>query len=794
MAIEKMTFIDINGNSANLDDVLLRCIKCELFQPENAAKLSEYSIGTTALLRNPYGGIIIKINEIASQLRIELDSTRFVGDFDNFERDTFIENTHARLDKICKEFPKYFDKRNKINDDIMSYTTALEMLGHVDESDIDFDELFQNKYLKIRFGRLPTQNLSKLSVYKNMPYEFYKLDSDQFFTWCLYFTAAEYRDDIDNMFRDMRFERLRIPDYVHGTATSAISYLNASLNSERKLLEQAVTDLEEYISVQKGEMHDIYSKTRFAHDAYDLRKFVVSIDENFHLVGFVLKSDEKAFVSLFDDLPDLNITASPVKDDPRIPAPVRLRNNWFVKPFEMFVNMYGSPSYNDIDPSPFVAYTYSLLFGMMFGDVGQGFVVCILGVILWKYKKMQLGQIMSRIGVVSMFFGVLYGSVFGFEHMLDGFYKNVFGLHEKPIEVMHPDTTNKILIAAIVLGASIILMVIIFNILIGIKRRDFERTVLSHNGVAGLILYSAVLLAVFENMTHTEYLTKSMELVLIVLPLVLVFLREPLAHLLHYLATGEILKEKPLQDVKNFQDGSINFQELFCSQFVTARFGRIPTDSFRKLSFYENKPFMIYPVKSSHNYIWCVYATALTNKKEIDAIFRDLLFERIFIPNESLSSNEAADNYIKRCVAAGGVPDDENGEEAQKYGTVKTEKHVGIMYVMFPEGVGNFLTQTFFEMFEVVLSFVTNTMSFLRVGGFILVHAGMMAVVFTLAEMVGGGASPVVIIIGNIFVMALEGLIVGIQVLRLEFYEIFSRFFDADGGQFKPATVKYSQN
>jgi V/A-type H+-transporting ATPase subunit I len=80
-------------------------------------------------------------------------------------------------------------------------------------------------------------------------------------------------------------------------------------------------------------------------------------------------------------------------------------------------------------------------------------------------------------------------------------------------------------------------------------------------------------------------------------------------------------------------------------------------------------------------------------------------------------------------------------------------------------------------------------MSFLRVGGFILVHAGMMAVVFTLAGMVGGGALPVVIIIGNAFVMLLEGLIVGIQVLRLEFYEIFSRFFDATGEPFKPVTV-----
>ena len=111
---------------------------------------------------------------------------------------------------------------------------------------------------------------------------------------------------------------------------------------------------------------------------------------------------------------------------------------------------------------------------------------------------------------------------------------------------------------------------------------------------------------------------------------------------------------------------------------------------------------------------------------------------------------------------------------------------------LFPEGVGGFVVENFFEMFEVLLSFVTNTMSFLRVGAFVLVHAGMMVVVFTLSNMVGGAGSVIVIIVGNIFVAAMEGLIVGIQVLRLEFYEVFSRFFDGEGRPFLPAEVDYS--
>ena len=82
-------------------------------------------------------------------------------------------------------------------------------------------------------------------------------------------------------------------------------------------------------------------------------------------------------------------------------------------------------------------------------------------------------------------------------------------------------------------------------------------------------------------------------------------------------------------------------------------------------------------------------------------------------------------------------------------------------------------------------------MSFLRVGGFVLSHAGMMAVVMALGEMFSGAGNVAVLVVGNVFVMCLEGLIVGIQVLRLEFYEIFSRFYSGDGKPYEPAAISY---
>jgi V/A-type H+-transporting ATPase subunit I len=122
---------------------------------------------------------------------------------------------------------------------------------------------------------------------------------------------------------------------------------------------------------------------------------------------------------------------------------------------------------------------------------------------------------------------------------------------------------------------------------------------------------------------------------------------------------------------------------------------------------------------------------------------------------------------------------------------VKATRRRTFLQHIFPDGFGNFFTVTFFEMFEVLLSFISNTVSFLRVGGFVLVHAGMMSVVFTLAQMINSGASVLVIIVGNVLVMGIEGLIVGIQVLRLEFYEMFSRFYGTSGDLFEPVRMTY---
>ena len=131
---------------------------------------------------------------------------------------------------------------------------------------------------------------------------------------------------------------------------------------------------------------------------------------------------------------------------------------------------------------------------------------------------------------------------------------------------------------------------------------------------------------------------------------------------------------------------------------------------------------------------------------------------------------------------------------------------IGLVIIMLKEMLGRiasrkkpaiqdgkvmYFVQAFFETFETALSFLSNTLSFVRIGAFAVSHVAMMEVVMMLAGAENGGSpNMIVVVIGNAFVALMEGLIVAIQVLRLEYYEMFSRFYKGNGREFKPFLKK----
>ena len=72
------------------------------------------------------------------------------------------------------------------------------------------------------------------------------------------------------------------------------------------------------------------------------------------------------------------------------------QNPKLFKPFEMFVSMYGLPAHNEMDPTMFVGLTYSFIFGVMFGDVGQGLLLMIGGGLSISLRKRRLRGLLRR--------------------------------------------------------------------------------------------------------------------------------------------------------------------------------------------------------------------------------------------------------------------------------------------------------------------------------------------------------------------------------------------------------------
>jgi len=112
---------------------------------------------------------------------------------------------------------------------------------------------------------------------------------------------------------------------------------------------------------------------------------------------------------------------------------------------------------------------------------------------------------------------------------------------------------------------------------------------------------------------------------------------------------------------------------------------------------------------------------------------------------------------------------------------------------LYNESIADYYTEAGFGVVETLLSFLSNTISFIRVGAFALNHAGLYLAFETMAEMINSGiGGTLILILGNVVIIGLEGLIVFIQGLRLEYYELFSRYYTGGGVEYTPIHLDYT--
>lgn len=190
-------------------------------------------------------------------------------------------------------------------------------------------------------------------------------------------------------------------------------------------------------------------------------------------------------------------------------TPVMLVNPGLVRPFQRLLAVLGTPSYAEIEPTPLLALGFLVLFGMMFGDVGHGLLLLGAGLLLRRSPRFRdHGSIVAQVGFFSAFFGLLFGSFFGFENLFPALWFSP--LHDIP----------RLMLAAVLLGAGLILSGLALRIVNGLRQDRFWEVLTDRYGVAGLAFYGGGLLTAY--LVYRQILPAA-ALLWLVVPLAAVF-------------------------------------------------------------------------------------------------------------------------------------------------------------------------------------------------------------------------------------------------------------------------------
>ena len=651
--IEKMKFLSITGPKADIDRVVNTYLSKYEIHLENAlSELTTVQNLTPFLEINPYKEALNTANLFCEELNSFAADTVKAETTQAAAQTMDVETALDTIRRIQTDYQDLDKKRADLESQLNTLDESLRVIRPFRNLNFDISSILKFRFIHFRFGRIGKEYYQKFEkyIYDNLDTIFIKCDEDDQYIWGMYFVPEPESQKVKAVYSSMHFEKIYMPDSYEGTAREAFE----QLTQKRSLI------LSDFNTVSQKRNDFLISHCQeilAARDAiarlsgnFDIRKLAACTkgkgenDIFYILCGWMTEKDAHSFqTDIKDDSKIFCIIDG--EDDEHIQPethqqpPTKLKNPKLFKPFEMYINMYGLPAYNEMDPTWFVAITYSFIFGAMFGDAGQGLLLFIGGFLLYKFKHIALAGIISCAGVFSTIFGILFGSFFGFENLFPALWLRPMN---NMMTVPFIGKLNTVFIVAIGFGMGLILLCMIFNIINAWKAHDTEHIWFDTNSVAGLVFYGSATLSIALILTGHTLPGGIILFIMFGIPLILIFFKEPL--------------------------------------------------------------------------------TALVEKKS----------------------------------------------------------------EIMPKEKGMFIVQGLFEMFEVLLSYFSNTLSFVRIGAFAVSHAAMMEVVLMLAGFESGHLNWVVVILGNLFVSGMEGLIVGIQVLRLEYYEMFSRFYKGTGRKFEP--------
>ncbi len=550
----------------------------------------------------------------------------------------------------------------------LALTHSLEELSAFSELTVPIGELAHLSYLTFRLGVVPEEKLEELIRTLSRRAVIVALKKPGH---VIAVTNRAGRWALDSELAKFDFQPLELPAQAVGVPTEVMGALRRDLD----VTSAALSRLEERKGQVRQTRGDLIATVL---EELELAVTVDSVKQGFASTGSVMKVSGwipgRKFAEVAGELSRiaggrLALKAYDPEELPevrsgKVKVPVSVRHGRIVRSFERMVFSYSVPLYGTIDPTPFVAGTFVLLFAIMFGDVGQGFVGFALGLLIAKgrvrffesYRRKGFGTVFMVVGLASMVTGFLYGSFFANEQVLVPVTRAISRLLiGRPLDhILSLDGFQKIILFfgfTIGVGALINSVGLVINLVNLIRMRRWEEAFLTKTGLAGALFFWYLISIAVRVVLGAGF--RGGDLLVLSVPLVALFFREPIVRLAE--------RKRPV----------------------------------------------------------------------------------------------------------------------------------------LQNGLFGFMMEGIVEILESGIYYISNSVSFLRVAAFALAHTVLSAIVFLLADMVGGAAGGMVfrilvILIGNSIIIVLEGLIVTIQVVRLQYYEFFSKFFTESGEEFRPFTLRSS--
>ena len=432
-------------------------------------------------------------HEIHTQAQARLDKIARLIPFEpvtNLEPARVIDQAElARLNdwlgRLWDETSSYEEDFRQLDDQehlIHEQQAALENFSHLD---IDLGMLrAKTRFLNIHVGLVPRENLRQLEgavALAGYILHVYLERGDN--THVVIVGPADAKDaGLASVLAAAGFQAIPIPEGLDREPTELQRDFETRLAAIAEERAQLTETLQRWSECYHEPLREAQRTLRLADPLVSLDESLRSRGYLTHLAGWVPAHTVAALRERLDaalaGTYDLSIRDPLPEERPLVPTvPVKSR---LLAPFALLVNQYGIPSYGEVDPTPLFALTFLFMFGSMFGDVGQGAVIALAA---WTLRG-KLGRFWPfglMAGGSSVLFGFLYGSIFGYEHVLPALWMNPLS---DPLLMLR---------LALIWGVFFIVVACLLAIYNRWAVGQWREALFGHHGVVNLVFYLALI-------------------------------------------------------------------------------------------------------------------------------------------------------------------------------------------------------------------------------------------------------------------------------------------------------------